>query len=134
MFRARRWPLPSTQIWIPSTDIQAYKTLHLGIDDYIRTKKNPDGTYSPITYDAGLTAGVLPFEKIQMEIGIDYIRYGVSAADDDTRYTSTRSWRTPEDSMFKWSPALAIGIYNVGYGAARRTRQAHTSSRPGRSR
>jgi hypothetical protein len=47
---------PSTQIWIPSTDIQAYKTLHLGIDNYIRTSK--DGGF-PNFYDIGLTAGVL---------------------------------------------------------------------------
>ncbi len=30
---------PSTQIWIPSTDIQPFKTFHLNIDSYIRTKK-----------------------------------------------------------------------------------------------
>ena len=30
---------PSTQIWIPSTDIQGFKTFHLGIDNYTRTDK-----------------------------------------------------------------------------------------------
>ena len=29
---------PSTQIWIPSTDIQPYKTAHFGFDTYVRTK------------------------------------------------------------------------------------------------
>ena len=104
---------PSTQIWIPSTDIQAFKTLHIGIDDYIRVKKNPDGTYSPVIYDAGLTAGVLPFEKIQMEVGIDSIRYGVTPYDDSPVYFNAKLG-TPENSMFSWSPALAVGIYNVG--------------------
>ena len=27
---------PSTQIWIPSTDVQGYGTFHLGIDNYFR--------------------------------------------------------------------------------------------------
>ncbi len=104
---------PSTQIWIPSTDIQAFKTLHFGFDDYIRVQKNPDGTYAPIIYDAGITAGVLPFEKIQMEVGIDYIHYGVTAYDDSPIYFNFKLG-TPEGSMFKGSPALAAGMYNIG--------------------
>jgi hypothetical protein len=27
----------STQIWIPSTDFQKWKTMHLGLDNYTRT-------------------------------------------------------------------------------------------------
>jgi len=104
---------PSTQIWIPSTDIQAFKTVHLGIDSYIRVQKNPDGTYSPAIFDAGITAGVLPFEKVQMEVGIDYIRYGVTPFDDSPVYFNGKIG-TPENSMFNNSPALAAGIYNVG--------------------
>jgi hypothetical protein len=103
---------PSTQIWIPSTDIQAYKTVHFGFDTYIRTMKNPDGTYSPIVWDGGITAGVLPFEKLQMEVGIDYIRNGTTF-DDNPIYFNTKLG-TPEDSLFKYSPAIAVGIYNVG--------------------
>jgi hypothetical protein len=104
---------PSTQIWIPSTDIQAFKTFHLGFDDYVRVQKNPDGSYSPIIYDAGLTAGVLPFEKIQMEVGIDYIRYGATPYDDSPVYFNFKLG-TPEGSIFKGSPALAAGMYNIG--------------------
>src|SRR5512140_3523610 len=103
---------PSTQIWIPSTDIQPYKTVHFGFDTYIRTMKNPDGTYSPIVWDGGITAGVLPFEKLQMEVGIDYIRNGTTF-DDNPVYFNTKLG-TPEDSLFKYSPAIAVGIYNVG--------------------
>jgi len=104
---------PSTQIWIPSTDIQAFKTVHLGFDTYIRTQKNPDGTYSSAIYDAGITAGVLPFEKLQMEVGIDYIHYGVTSYDDNPVYFNAKLG-TPEESMFKYSPAIAVGIYNIG--------------------
>jgi hypothetical protein len=109
---------PSTQIWIPSTDIQPYKTVHLGIDNYIRTSKQ-GGT--PNFYDIGLTAGVLPFEKLQAEIGIDYLdggQAGISGsfnekADANPIYFN---WKlgTPEESLFKYSPALAVGMYNMG--------------------
>ncbi|MGC2423554.1 MAG: hypothetical protein WA666_04285 [Nitrospirota bacterium] len=107
---------PSTQVWIPSTDIQPFKTLHLDIDDYIRTEKNPDGTYSPIAYDAGITAGVLPFDKIQAEIGVDYIR-GLSAAADDRPVFFNAKLATPEDSFFKGQPAFAVGSYDLGYSS-----------------
>jgi len=102
---------PSTQIWIPSTDIQAYKTLHLGIDNYIRTTSKGGGAN---TYDLGLTAGVLPFAKIQAEIGIDYIDAGTNSAADKAPIYFNAKLGTPEDSMFKFSPALAVGTYNMG--------------------
>jgi len=109
---------PSTQIWIPSTDVQAFKTLHLGIDNYIRTSKT--GGF-PNLVDVGLTAGVLPFEKVQAEIGIDYLSGGQSgipgsfneAADKSPVYFNAKI-ATPEDSLFKMSPALAVGTYNMG--------------------
>lgn len=104
---------PSTQIWIPSTDVQAYKTLHLGIDNYVRVKTDVNGNYWPIMYDAGVTAGVLPFEKIQMEVGIDYMRTGNAIFDSVPLYFNAKLG-TPENSMFEQSPALAVGIYNVG--------------------
>ena len=120
---------PSTQIWIPSTDIQAYKSLHLGIDNYIRTsKKLGNANY----YDLGLTAGVLPFEKLQMEIGIDYLEGGQGSDADKNPIYFNAKLGTPEDSLFKFSPALAVGGYafgtkpgvtgqNVVYGLAAKT-------------
>lgn len=103
---------PSTQIWIPSTDIQAYKTLHLGIDNYIRVSGKPDAGAN--TYDLGLTAGILPFEKIQAEIGIDYMETGTNSAADKHPMYFNGKIGTPEDSLFKYSPAIAVGIYNAG--------------------
>lgn len=109
---------PSTQIWIPSTDVQAFKSLHLGIDNYVRTS-NKGGF--PNIYDVGLTAGVLPFEKIQAEVGVDYLTGGQSgisgsfneAADKSPIYFNAKLG-TPEESLFKFSPALAVGTYNMG--------------------
>ncbi len=102
---------PSTQIWIPSTDIQAYKTLHLGLDNYIRTTSKGGGAN---TYDAGITAGILPFEKLQMEVGIDYMEAGTNSVADQHPIYFNGKIGTPEDSLFKFSPALAVGIYNAG--------------------
>lgn len=102
---------PSTQIWIPSTDVQAYKTLHLGIDNYIRTTSNGGGAN---TYVLGLTAGVLPFEKLSMEVGVDYLEMGTNSAADKHPIYFNAKLGTPEDSLFKFSPALAVGAYGLG--------------------
>src|SRR4051794_12154679 len=90
---------PSTQIWIPSTDVQAYKTLHLGIDSYIRTSKQGEEGSIPNAYVLGLTGGVLPFEKLQLEIGADLI-YNGTKYDRYPVYLNAKLG-TPEDSLFK---------------------------------
>ncbi|HEY5975503.1 MAG TPA: hypothetical protein VIU41_12240 [Geobacteraceae bacterium] len=110
---------PSTQIWIPSTDVQGFGTVHLGIDNYFRASGTPK---SPPTgasardaniMDIGLTAGVLPFEKLQLEVGVDYL---TNANDPNDNHPFSANWKlgTPEDSLCKYSPALAVGMYNVG--------------------
>jgi len=103
---------PSTQIWIPSTDVQDFKTGHLNIDSYVRTSHSTTGTTGPNTIDLGPTFGVLPFEKLKMEVGFDAI-YNGTDFDNHPFYFHTKLG-TPEDSLFKYSPALAVGIYNVG--------------------
>jgi hypothetical protein len=103
---------PSTQIWIPSTDIQAFKTLHLGIDNYFRASSEPYGRDANVM-DIGLTAGILPFEKIQAEIGFDYLTIAQNP-NENHPFSFNAKIGTPEDSLFKFSPALAVGIYNCG--------------------
>ncbi len=114
---------PSTQIWIPSTDVQGYKSLHLGIDNYTRTSNNSAVSH---VYDLGLTAGVLPFEKVQGEVGIDYITNGNNGYDSQPLYFNAKLG-TPEGSLFEGSPALAVGGYGFGTnrdkGSAYRTDQ-----------
>ena len=105
---------PSTQVWVPSTDTQEYKTGRLEIDNYFRASgaKNSTtaGSRDPNIMDIGLTAGVLPFKKIQMEVGCDYL---VSASDpnDQHPWSGNIKLATPEDSIFTFSPALAVGLY-----------------------
>jgi hypothetical protein len=113
MFAGLAQATPSTQIWIPSTDVQGFKIFHLGFDTYMKTKKQSDGTREPIVIDNGITVGVLPFEKIQAEIGIDQKVTGTEPADSNPLYFNLKVG-TPEDSLFKGSPALAIGGYDLG--------------------
>lgn len=102
----------STQIWIPSTDIQGFNTYHLGFDYYGRVREDDEGQ-RPHVYDFGLTSGILPFEKIQMEVGFDLIVNGDSVADDYPLYFNAKLG-TGEDSLFDGSPALAVGGYLLG--------------------
>lgn len=115
---------PSTQIWIPSTDVQPYKTLHLGIDNYFRASGNsksaptPTATRDANVMDIGLTAGVLPFEKLQMEVGVDYL-VNANEPNDNHPLMGNVKLGTPEDSLCKFSPALAVGMYNIGPSQAK---------------
>lgn len=107
---------PSTQIWIPSTDIQPFAVGHLNVDNYFRASGTPKATTATRdanVLDIGPTVGILPFEKIQAEIGFDYL---VIANDpnDNHPFSFNAKLGTPEDSMFTFSPALAVGIYNAG--------------------
>jgi hypothetical protein len=103
---------PSTQLWIPSTDFQKWKTLHLGLDNYIRTEKI-DGIRGAGIFDGGITTGLLPFEKFQGEIGFDYLVMGDNIYDDYPIYLNAKIG-FPESSLFKNSPAIVFGAYNFG--------------------
>ncbi|HEB76489.1 MAG TPA: hypothetical protein ENJ04_09080 [Nitrospirae bacterium] len=105
VFSGIAYATPSTQIWIPSTDIQPYKTPHYGFDSYIGTSG------SGIVTNIGLTVGVLPFEKVQLEAGIDY-------RDVDGDHASPMLFNAklgiPEGVLFAGAPAVAVGGYDFG--------------------
>jgi hypothetical protein len=103
---------PSTQIWIPSTDIQPFKTAHFGFDTYVRSASNPDGSRTAPVVVIGPTFGVLPFEKIQGEVGFDIISQGGDL--DKYPFYGHAKLGTPENVWFKGSPAVAVGGYNFG--------------------
>jgi hypothetical protein len=110
---------PSTQIWIPSTDVQAYKTFHLGIDNYFRASGVPKSaptstaTRDANVMDIGPVVGILPFEKLQAEIGFDYL-VNANEPNDNHPWSGNFKLATPEDSICKFSPAFAVGMYNIG--------------------
>lgn len=101
---------PSTTYWTPMVmDIQGYKVLHLGIDNYFTVdKRASSGEQSAFPTDVGLTIGVLPFEKIQMEVGVD------ANYPSDNPYMFNAKVGAPEDALFKGAPALQVGVFNVG--------------------
>ncbi len=99
---------PSTTFWTPETlDIQPFGVVHLGIDNYFRTKFNPGDGQFPTDLTLP-TIGVLPFQKVQMEIGVDYF------ATLAHPWLFNGKFGTPEGSFFKWQPAVEFGAYNVG--------------------
>jgi len=106
---------PSTQIWIPSPDVQPFNVWHLGLDNYFRASDNgklSPGERDPNVYDAGLTVGVLPFDTVKAEIGADYLVNG-TAYDDDPFYFNAKLG-IPEGVLCSNSPALAVGGFNFG--------------------
>jgi hypothetical protein len=99
---------PSTTYWTPCTsDIQPYGKWHITYDSYftIDKKGTEKGDFAT---DVGLTVGVLPFEKLNLEVGFD-----INEPTDDPLSFNVK-FGTPEGSLFKDSPALNLGIFNVG--------------------
>lgn len=91
---------PSTQIWNPSTDIQAYKTWHFGIDNYF-TKEGPaQGGYAFPT-DIGLEYGLMP----GVEVGFDIFAPQASPLVFNAKYGIAESGNIP---------AFAVGGYGFG--------------------
>jgi len=74
----------------------------------------PDGLEQrlpPVT-NLGLTVGVLPFQKVQMEIGVDH-KSGFGVLDSYPMYFNAKLG-IPENAFLKHFPALAIGIFDLG--------------------
>jgi hypothetical protein len=101
---------PSTTYWTPMVmDIQGYKVPHIGIDNYFTVDKKIDsGEQGSFPTDVGVTVGVLPYDKIRMEVGIDAFY-----PSDDPYFFNAKIGAT-EGKLFEGSPALQIGVFNVG--------------------
>jgi len=100
---------PSTTYWTPATsDIQPYGVWHLGIDNYFTLGKKKAADRGGLPTDMGITVGVLPYEKIQLEVGIDWLEPSAYPMFFNAKLG------TPEGAMFDGSPALNIGIFGVG--------------------
>jgi hypothetical protein len=100
LMSARSYATPSTQIWNPSTDIQAVKVWHLGIDNYFSVVDNRTKPVNVPT-DVNLTYGLCK----NLEVGFDY--FGVS--DDPLQFNA--KYGLPEGTMM---PAIAVGGCNFG--------------------
>ena len=95
---------PSTTYWAPSTTyVQPFGVPHLTYDSYFR--KN--ASYPLIT---GVTIGVLPFDKLQLEVGYDLLL----PSHDPVLFLLNAKLGMPEDVFFKGSPSLAVGVFGAG--------------------
>jgi hypothetical protein len=99
---------PSSTFWTPMTpDFQSYGVFHLGIDNYFVIRQaSPSGAF-PTDFTAP-TVGVLPFKRLQMEVGVDYF------ANTDHPWLFNAKIGAPENSWFSGQPALAVGIFDAG--------------------
>lgn len=91
---------PSTQIWNPSTDIQAKGTWHLGIDNYFTLQGPADGGYAFPT-DFGLEYGLTP----NIELGFDIFEPQASPLVLNAKFGIPESGNVP---------AFAVGGYGFG--------------------
>jgi hypothetical protein len=102
----------TTHIWAPSTDVQAFKLWHITSDVYIASKTDGIGNRLPSITNIGLTVGVLPFKKVNMEIGFDY-KSGLGIADNYPLYGNFKIG-IPENAFGNISPAVAVGGFDIG--------------------
>jgi hypothetical protein len=122
---------PSTQIWIPSTDVKGFKEVNISLDNYVRFSNAADAGVN--TIDIGVTAGILPLEKFKIEVGVDYMTDNTagSLASNHPAYFNFKAG-VPEDAFFAGMPAVAAGMYglntasttlsqNIAYGLIAKT-------------
>jgi hypothetical protein len=99
----------SSTVWTPMTlDLQSYGVLHWGVDNYFTAFRKADSGAGDFPTDAGLTVGILPFDKFQMEIGIDVLE----PSDNPVFFNAKVG--APEGALFSGAPALQVGIINAG--------------------
>ena len=104
---------PSTTYWAPSVaTCQAKGVPHITYDTYYGKGTPPPGAGAPAyPIDTGLTMGVLPWDKVQAEVGYDVL---LPSSDPIFLFLNAKVC-TPESSLFKGSPGISVGYYNIGF-------------------
>ncbi len=109
---------PSTTYWAPSTTyVQPFLVPHVTYDTYFglgpapaagETSPGPvrNSPVYPVT--TGLTMGVLPWDRLQLEVGFDLL------LPSEHPLLLNAKLGTPEGTLFSGSPSLAVGIFGVG--------------------
>jgi len=110
---------PSSTFWAPSVaTCQAKYVPHVTYDTYYG-RGTPPPLAGVVTstgvpaypVDTGLTMGILPWNKVQSEVGYDLL----FPSTNPIFFFLNGKLCTPESSLFKGSPAIGGGIYNVGF-------------------
>jgi hypothetical protein len=107
----------TTHIWAPSTDVQAYGLWHITADMYLAVKNDAAGNRVPSITNLGLTVGVLPFKRINLELGVDH-KTGFGALDNYPMYGNAKIGIL-EGAFGNGSPSAAVGVFDVGTKAGR---------------
>jgi hypothetical protein len=96
---------PSTVVWTPATTYtQPFLVPHLDFDTYFAEQ-------NALQIDNGILIGILPFEKLQGEIGFDLFYPGGTA-----NYLQLNGKLTlPEGAFGAWSPGVSAGIQSAGF-------------------
>ena len=100
---------PTGQINIPSVDAKALKEATISINNNVRFSTDNDAGAN--LFDIGVVTGLLPFEKVKLEVGADYGTIGTATKKP---ITYNAKLATAEDTLFSGMPAFAIGGYNLG--------------------
>ncbi|HZX36145.1 MAG TPA: hypothetical protein VFF54_06595 [Thermodesulfobacteriota bacterium] len=127
LYGAEAFGTPSTHVWSPSTDIQAYGVGHITADMYVPVKNDSESTPAtrPGTVtNLGLTVGVFPYEKLGLEVGFDHIA-GFGDYDTYPLYFNAKLG-VPEGALGANTPALAIGSYMIGTKSGGESRAGKT--------
>jgi len=96
---------PRTTFWTPATTyVQPYLVPHLTYDTYVTER-------SLFQNDYGITVGVLPFEKLQAEVGIDSFMPGLTR---NNLYLNGKLGM-PEGALGAGMPGISAGIFGVGF-------------------
>ena len=107
------WGTASTHIWGPSTDIQGFKLWHITSDLYLPVKLDNNGNRASTVTNLGLTVGILPFQKLNAEIGFDH-KSGLGGLDNYPYYGNFKIG-IPEGAFGKYSPSIAAGMFDFGF-------------------
>ncbi|WP_246166968.1 hypothetical protein [Oryzomonas japonica] len=103
---------PTAQINIPSTDAKALKEVAVNISNYARLSDAPDAGGS--LYNVGVVTGLLPWERLKLEAGVDYTTTGTGSKADTHPFSFNVKLATVENAVANGSPAFAVGMYNLG--------------------
>jgi hypothetical protein len=96
---------PSTVVWTPATTYtQPYLVPHLDFDTYFAEQ-------NALQIDNGIVVGVLPFDKLQGEVGFDLFYPGGTANFIQLNGKVT----LPEGAFGTWSPGVSVGIQSAGF-------------------
>ncbi len=100
---------PSTTFWTPATTyVQPFLVPHVTYDTYF-------GRNAAYPVDTGIEIGVLPFEKLQAEVGFDLLLPQPAPNGLDAGLLLNGKIGAPEGAFGAWQPGISAGIMGVGF-------------------